>query len=263
MGLEAQIRRQPQGGCMRARCWLRGAFAVLVLAAPALSADDLDPNRTRLLFAPTARPLDRGEGYFSDTELLFPGVAYGLTDNLSIGGGVSIVPGIGLDRQLFYVSPKLGFDLGRNASVAVGGLWAKPGQEEEALVVGYGVGTLGPVDRSLSAGFGLMHITGDDDSVPVLMLGGNVTVARHVALVAESWIDVQDPDVGRQPIGIAARFFGDKLSADVGVVIVGEVIDEGFPLPWLSVTYHFGGRKSAGARAARMPLPHSPSLRRK
>lgn len=88
----------------------------------------VDPNYSRLLFAPTGRPLRKGDGYFSDYELLFPGVAYGVTDNVTLSGGFSVIPGLGLTEQLFYVSPKLGFDLGERASVAVGGLFAGAGE---------------------------------------------------------------------------------------------------------------------------------------
>ena len=51
-----------------------------------------NPNSTRLFFAPTGQMLKKGEGYVSDYELFFPGVAYGLTDNITIGGGVSLLP---------------------------------------------------------------------------------------------------------------------------------------------------------------------------
>ena len=34
-----------------------------------------DPNYTRLFFAPTARALKKGSGYFADYELIFPGIA--------------------------------------------------------------------------------------------------------------------------------------------------------------------------------------------
>src|SRR5687768_13767910 len=37
-----------------------------------------DPNYSRLMFGPTARPLRKGDGYFSDYQVFFPGVAYGL-----------------------------------------------------------------------------------------------------------------------------------------------------------------------------------------
>ena len=71
-------------------------------AAEEQTADELglDPNYSRLLFGPTGRPLKKGDGYFSDYELAFPGVAVGITDNLSIAGGISIVPGIRIDEQL-------------------------------------------------------------------------------------------------------------------------------------------------------------------
>jgi hypothetical protein len=55
-------------------------------AIPVASAGDGagdDPNYSRLLFAPTGRPLKKGDGYFSDYEVLFPGLAVGLTDHVS------------------------------------------------------------------------------------------------------------------------------------------------------------------------------------
>lgn len=49
------------------------------------------------------------------------------------------------------------------------------------------------------------------------------------------------------------RLFSDRLSADVGVILSGELLDEGFPLPWLSVTYHFGKSRDLRTSAARTP----------
>ena len=31
------------------------------------------------------------------------------------------------------------------------------------------------------------------------------------------------------------------FSADLGVILVADVLSEGFPVPWGSITYHFGG----------------------
>ncbi|HUQ18280.1 MAG TPA: hypothetical protein VM099_01595, partial [Gemmatimonadaceae bacterium] len=58
-----------------------------------------NPNYTRLFFAPSGQMLKKGEGYFADYELFFPGFAYGITDNFSVGGGVSLFPA-GLDEQV-------------------------------------------------------------------------------------------------------------------------------------------------------------------
>jgi hypothetical protein len=237
-----------------------GGLEVVVRRSSVVSITDVgedgqsigvDPNYSRLLFAPTGRPLKKGDGYFSDYELVFPGVAFGLTDNISLAGGVSVIPGIGLDSQLFYISPKVGFELGDRASVAVGALVAGSGAGDdidgESAYIGFAVGTFGSPRRSLTLGFGLGDTTGEfTDAVPIVMVGGTATLSRHVALVTESWLFVGDDfHFSEQPFGVGVRFFGERLSADVGVILVGELLDEGFPLPWLSVTYHFGSR---GAR---------------
>ncbi len=67
-----------------------------------------NPNATRLYFSPTARMLKQGQGYFSNYYLFFPGMAYGLTNYLTIGGGMSVFPGVAFDKQLLYFAPKVG-----------------------------------------------------------------------------------------------------------------------------------------------------------
>jgi len=222
-----------------------------------------DPNYSRLLFAPTGRPLQKGDGYFSDYELLFPGVAYGITDNVSVAGGFSVIPGIGLDEQLFYISPKVGFNLGDRASVAVGALLAGAGGGDGdggSAYIGFAVATFGSPKSSLTLGLGLGDTSDEfSDAVPIVMAGGTATLTRHVALVGETWMFVNDDfRLGEQPFGAGVRLFSGRLSADVGVILSGELLDEGFPIPWLSVTYHFGksrdGLRTSAARTPGRPL---------
>jgi hypothetical protein len=203
-----------------------------------------DPNHTRLMFAPTGRPLRRGEGYFSDHELAFPGFAVGLTDNFSLAGGVSMVPGLGLGEQLTYISPKLGWQLSDRAAVSVGALVVGAGGFDNgaAVGVGFAVGTFGSRDASLTVGLGAARELDNDhgETAPIVVLGGQVRLSDSVALVSESWLRVGGgARFSEQPFGLAVRFFGERLSADVGVVLIGDVLDEGFPVPWVSVSYHF------------------------
>ena len=206
----------------------------------------LDPNYSRLLFGPTGRPLKAGDGYFSDYELVFPGVAVGLTDNVSIAGGMSVFPGIGLGGQVFYVSPRIGWNLGEKAAVSVGGLYAAVPADDDLddLTVGFAVGTFGDRYRSLSVGVGLADVARWDgyNPTPIVMVGGTATVSRHVALVSESWLVLDDGfDLAEQPFGLGVRFFSDKLSADVGLVITPASAAQVGLLPWASISYHFGG----------------------
>jgi hypothetical protein len=207
-----------------------------------------DPNETRLMLAPTARPMRKGQGYFSNHELVFPGFGYAFTDNVSIAGGVSTLPGLGLTEQLAYVSPKVAFQVSDRVALAVGGLLAGVpafGDDIGSIAVGYGIGSFGTADHSLSLGVGIARHLGDRwaQTEPIVMVGGQTRLSRSVALVSENWF-VLDGDVrwSDQPFGLAVRFFNQRLSADVGMVLIGEVLEEGYPIPWASVTYTFGRR---------------------
>jgi hypothetical protein len=139
----------------------------------------------------------------------------------------------------------------------VGGLFARAGADGEydsadSLGIGFAVGTFGGPDRSVSAGVGMLKVSGEDSVTPLLMLGGTSTISNHVAFVGETWIRADGEfRASEQPIGVGLRFFGDRLSADVGVVLVGELLDEGFPLPWGSISYHFGNGRAKEAEARR------------
>lgn len=227
-----------------------------------------DPNESRLMFAPTGRPLGKGNGYFSDHYVLFPGFAYGLTKNLSLAGGVSAIPAVGLSEQVFYVSASAGWNLADKASLAVGGLYAAGAEEEFGVTALFGVSTFGRSDRSLSLGLALLGERDEEylfgprgeylssrtswrfRDAPVLMLGGSLRLARNISLISESWLFLgKDFELSQQPFGVALRFFNGRLSADVGVVLVKEVLEEGFPVPWLSFSYHFGPSRRASSHS--------------
>ncbi len=204
-----------------------------------------DPNYSRLMFAPTGRPLRKGEGYFSDYYVFFPGISYGFTDQISIMVGVSIVPGLGLTEQLRYVAPRIGIQTSEVFAVSAGALYVSVGGEFSAGIA-FAVGSMGQQDKSFTAGIGLGYIKEEDGAFefaerPILMLGGNVRLSDSVALVSENWfITGENFDLSEQPFGIAIRFFGDRIAADVGLILIGEVLEEGFPVPWLSLVYNFG-----------------------
>ena len=238
-----------------------------------------DPNESRLMFAPTGRPLGKGNGYFSDHYVVFPGFACGLTKNLSLSGGVSTIPALGLSEQVFYASTSAAWTLGDKAALAVGGFVARGPSDDGADSGGgalFAVGSIGPSDRSLSVGLAFIterkqedhfgprgEYLGSDTSwrfrdAPVVMVGGSLRVARNLSLISESWLfPGKDFELSQQPFGLALRFFNGRLSADVGVVLVAEVLEEGFPVPWLSFSYHFGPARHASSRSSSAAPPAS------
>jgi hypothetical protein len=225
-----------------------------------------DPNESRLMFAPTGRPLGKGNGYFSDHYVLFPGFAFGVTEHLTVAGGFSTIPAVDLEEQIFYLSASSGWKVGKDGAFAIGGFVAgNPSGELEADAGGalFGVATIGPSDRSLSVGLAAVatreqvydygprgewssHNEWRFHDTPVVMLGGSLRIARNLSLVSESWL-IPGNALSDQPFGFALRFFNGRISADVGMVLVGELLEEGFPLPWLSFSYHFGPSRSKAA----------------
>lgn len=203
-----------------------------------------DPNYSRLLYAPTGRPLRKGEGYFSDIWVFFPSVAYGFTDNFTLMAGFTIIPGLGITDQMKYFAPKIGFQATKDFSFSVGALYMTV--HDVAAGITFTTATIGQPDKSFTFGLGLGYIKTEGGKFefaehPILVLGGNIRLTNTMALVSENWIITgKNFDLGEQPFGLALRFFGKHIAVDVGAIIIMKVLKEGFPIPWLSFVYNFG-----------------------
>ena len=197
-----------------------------------------DPNYTRLFFAPTARPLKQGQGYFSAYQIFFPFVAVGVTDFLSLAGGISLIPGA--KEQIYYLAPKLTPLHLENIDVSAGVLYINAtGTDFSGVGIVYGVGTYGKQDAALTAGLGWGFAQGEVSNKPILMLGGELRISNSIKLLTENWIP-PGTDVFLYSFGI--RFFGESLAADLGLIGSSKGLN-GFPfIPWLGFAYNFGAK---------------------
>lgn len=201
---------------------------------------------SRLLLAPTARPLPRGSGYVSDHYLFFPAAAYGVTSNVSVLAGTSLLPALGPADQLKYVTPRLAVRLADGVAVAVGALAVSSDFYAGGKTAGiaFALATFGAPDLSVTGGvgYGWIRHDGEDFALadrPFLGLGGTWRFSPRLALVTETWLfDKIDRDT--QPMGIALRTFADKWSADWGFAFAADAPLTHTPIPWLSITWHFG-----------------------
>jgi hypothetical protein len=192
-------------------------------------------NATRLFLAPTARMLPRDKGYVSDHYIFFPAITFGLTNNLTIGGGVSLFPGASVEEQVFYLTPKIGLHASEKFDIAAGALILKPSSEATTAGIFYGVCTYGTPDASLTAGLGYGYIDGNMASKPVVMIGGEKRLSRRVSFVTENWIYP-----GEHPlISYGIRLFGESLSVDFALI---NILDEEavFPgIPYIDFVFNF------------------------
>ena len=74
----------------------------------------------------------------------------------------------------------------------------------------------------------------DFDSTPVLMFGGNLRLSNRIALVSESWMLLDEGwELAQQPFGVAARFLGERVSAEQSLEALEGVdpLEPGYDVP--------------------------------
>ena len=105
-----------------------------------------DLNTTRLFITTTAQMMERGQGYYSNRYLFFSMLAYGVTDNFTIGAGGLTLP-IPLKDIPFYITPKVGLLNQESLDLALGALIMRMPDDGDdngfSTGILYGVGTFG------------------------------------------------------------------------------------------------------------------------
>ncbi len=196
-----------------------------------------NPNATRHYFGPTALMLPKGSGYFADYWVFFPSVAYGVTDNFTFSAGMSIMPGAGLDEQLYMIMPKIGAPLTDKLHLAAGALMIGHKDVDRTFGIAYGVATYGSNEHNLTVGLGYGFAGSEVMRKPIVMIGGQTRLSRRLAFVSENWII---PGAESHPfVSYGVRFLGESLSFDLGFLnIVGE--DWFFPgIPLVDFVFSF------------------------
>lgn len=189
-----------------------------------------NPNRSRLIFGPSAEMLKRGEGYISDFELFLVGGSYGVTDNFTIGGG-TLVPGM---SEVYFLTPKIGFSPKPNVHLATGVLMFGSWKTNDHVGVYYGAATIGSSEGNVTAGIGYGFDGSDVARKPVFMLGGEKRVSKRVALVTENYfVPGIDPLIGG-----GFRFLSEHLSADLGLMHI-QADGDGVTIPLINFVTKF------------------------
>ena len=167
-------------------------------------------NGNRLFFAPTGRGLRKGEGTLQEVNVYLVGVNYGVSDNLSLGGYVSLIPGTAPKNQFLVFTPKLSYPMGKNVHAGFGALYMRMPRFDSTGTsvgagIGYGVLTYGSADNNITAGVGYGLVQGDIGATPIIQIGGQARITQLISLVCENYI-VADRQAG------AVGIFGIKLN---------------------------------------------------
>jgi hypothetical protein len=187
-----------------------------------------DPHNSRLMFAPTARSLRRGEGYFGVYYML-PFVQVGVTDRISIGGGTPLFFGDGAHPVWF--TPKVQIVDGTRMKAAVGVIHIT-GVDDFSAGIAYGVTTIGSNDAAATLGYGYAYTNHGGHGI--VMIGGERRQSRRIKWITENWFWGGD---GRGFVSGGIRFLGERLSADLS--LVAPLVDDPVAFPMVSFAWHF------------------------
>jgi len=139
-----------------------------------------NPNYTRYFFSPTAFNLKPKEGYYQNSYVAMNSVNVGLTNNISVGGGVVLPVSV-------FITPKIGFNITKNWAVSAGtilGIIPDP----EIVGIFYGVTTIGTEENNLTVGGGALYFDKKFEDRPILTISGMVRASKKIAFVSENWI---------------------------------------------------------------------------
>lgn len=211
------------------------------------------PLPGRYLFAPSAFSLKAGEGYYQNTLLVLNSFNVGVTDWLSVGGGIEFLTTIGSITAgefapSFFLTPKVGFRVARNFRAGAGVIYAQVAGDEVRLANFYGVFTYGNPDYNVSAGIGWGTLkTGSEEAEfqksPLITISGTTRIARKLAFVSENWFIpyTGDGDKKYYPLfSYGLRFFGESLSVDFAFINnkdIAEMLFIGVPYVSFSVKF--------------------------
>lgn len=198
-----------------------------------------NPQSTRYFFAPNAIGLKKGKGYYQNTWVLFNNINYGISDNVSIGGGIVPLFLFGSVGTPLWFLPKISVPLADNnihlaAGAMIGGVVGE-GSGGGGLL--YGATTFGNTDRNLTAGIGYGYAGGDISNTPVLNISGITRVSQTVYLISENYVFPGTDFNGL--ISFGARWAPENFAVDFALVRPLEEAGGLIGIPWIGVTIPF------------------------
>ncbi len=212
-----------------------------------------NPNATRYFFSPSALNLKGGEGYYQNNYIFLNSIYVGIADYVTIGGGFEFISlfATGSPGPLYFLTLKGGAPVAKNLHLGAGILFAgvpssfgSGNVNYDHFGIGFGLVTYGNTDHNLTFGFGKGFENGKTAERPVFTISGMTRVSKKVSFVTENWLipvtkeeTVQEYNstynttyyssrrVNTYPLyfSYGFRFFGEKLSVDLGFINSAEI----------------------------------------
>jgi hypothetical protein len=205
-----------------------------------------NPHATRYFFGPDVYGLRKGEGYYQNTWIFLNQVNYGISNYLSLGGGIMPLFLLAGSPTPVWLTPKLSVPVVRDKiNLGAGLLFVHVLGDGSSFGIAYGASTFGNRESNLTLGAG-WGFSGYDsgwnwsDRV-TLMLSGMTRVGKKTYLLTENYYMSLGSGESFGILMLGGRSVQKRLAVDYGLVLpLGTDLGEFIAIPWLSITLPFG-----------------------
>ncbi|MBO6494152.1 MAG: hypothetical protein JJ978_01185 [Roseivirga sp.] len=172
-----------------------------------------NPNPTRYFIGQSAYTHEKGEGYYQNIYGLFNLVSYGITDRLSVIGGVELIS-LYSGNPILFANAKYGIPVAPKLNLAASVSYLTVAGSLTELSAGTinGLVTYGSKEHHLTVGTGYAFANGEIDSSGVLTIGGITRLNKRFALLTENYILTSGEEA---IISGGVRYIAKKLTIDL------------------------------------------------
>ena len=203
-----------------------------------------NPHATRYFFMTNGYGLRKGEAYYQNTWVLFNQMSYGITDHITIGGGVVPLFLFAGAPTPVWITPKVAFPIVKEKiNMSAGMILGHVLGEGLSFGIGYGDFSVGNRDNNLTIGFGWAFADSQWADSPTLTLSGMTRVGRKTYLLTENYYIGFSEGSAIGILSAGGRSVQKRLAVDYGLIIpIGADLGTFLAIPWLGIAIPFGNK---------------------
>lgn len=205
-----------------------------------------NPQATRYFFSPNAYGLRKGEGYYQNVWVMVNSFAVGISDYVSVGGGLIPLFLFGGAPTPVWFTPKVSIPISReNVGLGAGALVGTVlGEENTGFALFYGISTFGSKDKNVSLGLGYGFAGDSWAQSPMINLNVMLRAGARGYFISENYFVKIEGETAIF-LSLGGRYIIKDSGIDYGLIvpIVGGM-NEFIVLPWLGMTIPFGNKPS-------------------
>jgi hypothetical protein len=201
-----------------------------------------NPQATRYLWSPNGYGLKEGEGYYQNIWVLWNQVAYGISDNFSLGGGIIPLFLFGGAPTPVFITPKISVPVEKDKlNLGAGALIGTVlGEAETTFGIVYGLSTFGSRDNNVTIGMGYGFAAGEWAKSPMININGLFRVSSRGYFITENYY-LNAGGESAVLITLGGRWIIKKAALDFALAIpIAADMDTFVAIPWLGFTIPFG-----------------------